>query len=257
MHSGHSALRPVLRKLDRLSPLTESDRITIAALPFRYEQVAAGRQLVREGDRPTECCVLLSGYAFRSKDTQDGKRQILSFHVAGDFLDLQQMKLAEADHAVYALGTAEIAWVSHVELECALRSSPTLADALWRDALVDSSILREWVLNVGRRDARARIAHMLCEFATRREAAEVGTADQFELPMTQEHIADATGLTVVHVNRMLRALTQAGAIAHGGRLVHIVDWKRLREIAGFDPAYLHMAVWDTSALFPAQHMVPA
>lgn len=236
-----STLQPVMRKLQTLSPLTEADREALAGLAFRLENVTAGRSLVREGDLPVQCCLLLTGYAFRHKATSGGKRQILSFHFAGDFLDLQHVKLARADHSVDALTDAQVAWVSNAELNRVIRESPTIADALWRDALIDASVFREWVLNVGRRDGRTRVAHLLCEFAARREAASVGHAHRFELPMTQEHIADATGLTVVHVNRMLRTLSNEGAISHEGRHLFVSNWSHLQRIAGFHPAYLHMA----------------
>lgn len=241
MPSELSMLQPVIRKLEALSPLAEADRDALAALPFRYEQVESGRPLVREGDLPSQCCLLLSGYAYRHKGTLGGKRQILSFHFAGDFLDLQHVKLPRADHSVDALTDAQVAWVPNAELTRLIRESPSIADALWRDALIDGSIFREWLLSVGRRDGRTRVAHLLCEFAARREAAGVGHAHRFELPMTQEHIADATGLTVVHVNRMLRTLSQEGAISHEGRQLHVSDWSHLQRIAGFHPAYLHMA----------------
>lgn len=150
------------------------------------------------------------------------------------------MKLNTADHSVDAMTAADIAWVFHSDLDQLIDRSPQIADALWRDALIDSSIFREWVLNVGRRDARSRLAHLLCEFAARREAAQLGDGDEFDLPMTQEHIADATGLTIVHVNRMLRALSSEGVITHEGRSLKVNCWNRLRGIAGFDPTYLHM-----------------
>lgn len=239
-HSELSRLEPFVRKIELASRLDDENRDALLSLPFRYERANAGQQLVREGAKPTECCVLLRGYAFRHKVTRDGKRQILSFHVAGDVLDLQHMKLRTADHSVDAMTAADIAWVSYFDLDRLIQQSSQIADALWRDALIDSAIFREWVLNVGQRDARSRLAHLLCEFAARREAAQLGEGDVFDLPMTQEHIADATGLTVVHVNRMLRALSSDGVITHEGRSLKVNSWKRLREIAGFDPTYLHM-----------------
>lgn len=234
-------LLPLVRKLERLSHLEAADRQAVLSLPFRLEDAPAGRMLVREGDAPVECCVLLSGFVCRHKSTSDGARQIVSFHLAGDILDVQHLKLRRADHNVQTITRAQIAWMPREAMNRLLQDRPKVADALWRDALIDASIFREWVLNVGRRDARARVAHMLCEFAARREAAGLGSPEQFELPMTQEQIADATGMTVVHVNRTLRALTEEGAIARDGREIRISDWARMRKIADFDPAYLHDA----------------
>jgi CRP-like cAMP-binding protein len=185
--------------------------------------------------------MLVTGYACRHKVAANGGRQIVSFHLAGDILDLQHLLLAVADHNVQTITDATIAWIPKVALKRAADGSARIADALWRDTLIDASIFREWVLNVGRRDARSRTAHMLCEFAARREAAGLGSPEDFELPMTQEQIADATGLTAVHVNRMLRALEEDGAITRDRRRIRIVDWQRMRRIADFDPVYLHAA----------------
>jgi CRP-like cAMP-binding protein len=185
------------RKLESLARLDDADRQAIQSLPFTIQSVKARRYLVREGSTPTECCLLLSGYACRSKVTVGGGRQIVSFHIAGDIVDLQHLHLAVADHYVQTITDAEVAWIPMAKLRDLTRERPALDEALWRDTLIDASIFREWVLNVGRRDAKARVAHMLCEFAVRSEAAGLGRADRFEWPLTQEQIADATGLTTV------------------------------------------------------------
>jgi len=240
-HANDDALGALIRKLDRLTTLSEADKQAITALPFRITTASAGVSLVNEGDRVTNCCLLLSGYAFRYKSAVNGKRQIVSFHMTGDVLDLQNMLLPRADHGVQTLTEATIAWISGTALEALTEEHPAIGKALWRDTLIDASIFREWVLNVGQRDAKSRIAHMLCEFAVRREAAGLGTPERFELPMSQEHIADATGLTPVHVNRMLMALANEGLITRARRDVRIADWERLRRAAGFHVDYLHMA----------------
>ncbi len=235
------ALDWVVRKLGRLARLDDEDRRLLASLPVRLERVRSGRYLVREGERPDECCFLVSGYACRHKTTAAGTRQIVSFHLRGDILDIQHLLLERADHNVQAISEATIAWLPRARLLELATGRPAIGQALWRDCLIDASIFREWVLNVGRRDARSRIAHMLCEFAARCKAAGLGTGDCFDLPMTQEQIGDATGLTPVHVNRMLRALDEEGAISRVGRQMRIVDWNRMKSIADFDPAYLHAA----------------
>lgn len=235
------AFEAMIRKLDRLTTLDEEDRKAIAALPFIVRTAAAGEYLMRERQRETSCCVLLSGYACRHKTTVDGRRQIVSFHIPGDILDLQQLLFAIADHNVQTITEASYVIVPCEDLKRVAATRPNVAEALWRDTLIDASVFREWVLNVGRRDARARVAHMLCEFASRREHAELGTPERFELPMTQEHIADATGLTTVHVNRTLASLAAEGMIERRGGGVEIADWQEMRRAAGFDPTYLHAA----------------
>ena len=231
----------LINKLKRLGRLDSTDVASIASLPSRTEAGRSGQFLVKEGQRVEACCVLLQGYACRSKMTQEGRRQIVSFHMAGDILDLQHFLLQQADHNVQLITAATYAWIPVEALLSVARTRPNIAEALWRDSLIDASIFREWVLNVGQRDSKTRIAHMLCEFAIRRSAAGLGSPDQFELPMTQEQIADATGMTTIHVNRMLSELREQGVIRRKKRTIEIVDWGEMRHIADFDPAYLHQA----------------
>jgi CRP-like cAMP-binding protein len=230
-----------IRKLDRLADLSASDHDAIMALPFTFGDASPGAFIVSEGQETYRCCLLVSGYVCRHKVTSDGRRQIVSFHMPGDFLDLQHLLLPRADHNLQGITRTTLAWVPSEALRALARTRPAINDALWRDSLIDASIFREWVLNVGQRDAKSRIAHLLCEFAVRREAAGLGAPERFELPMTQEDIADATGLTPVHVNRMLQALGAEGVIERDRRDIVIADWRRMRAVAGFDPAYLHAA----------------
>lgn len=239
MHTNDNGFGAMTRKLERLATLSEQDRSALRELPFTDGRAAAGQHLLREGDEPTTCCVLLSGYACRYKKNSAGGRQIVSFHMAGDIVDLQHLLLSRADHSIQAITELTFAATPAAELKKVAQANRVIADACWRDTLIDASVFREWVLNVGRRDAKQRVAHMLCEFATRREAAGLGNPTSFELPMTQDDIADATGLTKVHVNRMLALLAAEGLIARDKRQVEIADWERMREAADFDAAYLH------------------
>jgi CRP-like cAMP-binding protein len=228
-------------KLERISPLDKEDIDRVAALSFKIERVPRFRRLVREGDVPDQCCLLASGYACRYKEASNGARQIVSFHLRGDLLDIQHLLLARADHSLETITPATVAWIPKSELLRLAWERPNVGKALWRDSLVDASIFREWVLNVGRRDAKTRIAHMLCEFVARCQAAELGSADRFEFPMTQEQVGDATGMTSVHVNRSLKALDGDGAIERDRNRFKVLDWQQLCSIADFDPAYLHAA----------------
>lgn len=239
MSADDDVFELLIRKLSRLSVLSDADRDAIRALPFTTRHARSGQILVEEGDTTTHCSVLMDGYACRHKITSGGGRQIVSFHLPGDLLDVQHLFLPTADHNVQAITDLKLTSVPQDRLRALTRAHPAVGEALWRDSLIDASIFREWVLNVGRRDAKGRIAHMLCEFAVRRQAAGLGSPERFELPMTQEEIADATGLTPIHVNRMLQALSADGVIARDKRHVHIVDWERMRRIADFDIAYLH------------------
>lgn len=238
---GYDVLGPLIRKLERLAELNDADRRVVAGLPFTMEDVRKHDYLVREGEEAAHCAVLITGYACRHKTTRSGGRQIVSFHMSGDILNLQQVLLPRADHHVQATTDATVAWVPSPALKTMASDRPTIGEALWRDTLIDASIFREWVLNVGRRNSTARVAHMLCEFTTRMEAAGLETPQSFYLPLSQEQIADATGLSAVHVNRTLHALQAQGAIVVQRGQVRVVDPERMRGIAEFDPAYLQAA----------------
>jgi CRP-like cAMP-binding protein len=234
-------LNKLIKKLRNLAPIDAEDERTVRALRYREARIGARAYLVREGSVPKECCLLLKGYAARNKLAIDGGRQIVSFHVPGDILDLQHLFLDRADHNVQAVTESTVAWIPMDDLRRLIARRPTVATAFWRDSLIDASIFREWVLNVGRRDAKTRIAHMLCEFVVRNAAAGIGTPAGMIIPFTQEEIADATGLTPIHVNRMLRLLTEDGLIGRSERHLQIKEWAGLRRIAGFEEAYLHAA----------------
>jgi CRP-like cAMP-binding protein len=231
---------PMLRKLEYWAPLSPGDRGALLALPYTLRTIEPRQHVVREGDKATHSCVLRSGFAFRHKIVGDGRRQILSIHMTGDFIDLQNSLLGFADHNVQTLTTAEVALVPREAIVKLAFDRPAIGMALWKDTLVDGSIFREWVTNVGRRDARTRLAHLLCEFALRLEASGEAPLTRWELPMTQEHLGDCTGLTSVHVNRTLKVLEQDELITRSSRSVTIENWKRLAQAGDFQSAYLHL-----------------
>ena len=235
----HPTFELMIRRLERRSPLGESDRLALRELPHHVRRLAPGAHMVRDGDIPEFCGLLLSGFAHRYKITGEGGRQIISIHMAAEFVDLQNSFLGVADHSVQPLPEVEAALIPQQTLHDLAVSSPAIGRALWIDTLIDASIFREWVVNVGRRDSRARVAHVLCELALRLETAGLADRHRFELPMTQEQLADAVGLTSVHVNRVLKQLGEEGLIRRDRRSVAIQDWARLRDAGDFNERYLH------------------
>jgi CRP-like cAMP-binding protein len=184
---------------------------------------------------------MLSGYSIRSKLTAAGGRQILAIHVKGECVDLQNSLLKVADHSVQMLTPGTVALIPREAVVRLTLDRPKIGHAMWIDTLVDGSIFREWIANVGRRDARTRVAHLLCEFALRLKSAGLGDETGYELPMTQEQLADTTGLTQVHVNRTLKALERDGLIQRASaRAIDIGDWRKLADAGDFDSNYLHM-----------------
>ena len=234
------SLEQMIRRFERRVQLDESDRIAVRSLPFTVKQFEANQYLVREGSLPDHSTLILSGLVFRHKVTAEGDRQIVSINVPGDFVDLEGSLLTRADHNVQALIRGEMAVVPMNEVVKLIDSHPRVGRAMWIDTLVDASIYREWVMNVGRRPARQRIGHILCEFARRLELAELASTAGYQFPMTQEQLADAAGLTPVHVNRTLKSLEADNLIVRKRRNITIPDWERLRDMSGFNELYLHL-----------------
>jgi CRP-like cAMP-binding protein len=238
---SRSELQILIRKLGYWQKLDEADIQAIVSLKHTIKTVENHHYLVREFDRATHACVLLSGFAIRHKIVAGGHRQIVSIHMKGEFVDLQNSMLGMADHSVQMLTKGRIASIAAEDLHELAFERPNVGRAMWTDTLVDGSIFREWIANVGRRDAFARIAHLLCEFALRMEAAELGKKGNYELPMTQEQLADATGLTPVHINRTMKQLRARGLIeGNSPRSIIIGDWRKLAEAGDFNSNYLHL-----------------
>lgn len=233
-------LGPPLRKFETRGLLEDADRQAFLNLPFDVRRVEANRYIVREGDRPPGATLIVSGLAFRHKVTVEGARQILSVHIPGDFVDLEGTLLRVADHNLQALTMCEVAVIPHRAVVDLIQAHGRIAHAMWIDTLIDGSIFREWIVNVGRRSARAGICHLLCEFSRRLEAAGLAEPGGYELPMTQEQVADAVGITPVHVNRVLRDLDREGLIVRDKRFIRVPDWEKLRKVAGFNELYLHL-----------------
>jgi CRP-like cAMP-binding protein len=203
-------------------------------------RMKAGADIVREHDRPSQCCLVLSGWLCRYKLLPGGKRQILSVHIPGDIPDLHSLHLTVMDHNLGTLTAGTVGFLPHNPLRELCRANPRLAALLWRETLIDSSVFREWMVGLGRRTAYARIAHLMCEFYLRLQSVGLAEDWAFELPLTQVQLADALGLSAVHVNRSLKELRADGLIVQRGNLVTIPDWGALNEAAEFDPTYLHL-----------------
>jgi CRP-like cAMP-binding protein len=234
-------LEPMLRKLRLWVPLDAGDERALLDLPYQVVTVGKQRVLINEGDFVSHCWLLLSGFCARYKIVGNGGRQIVSIHMMGDLVDLQNSLLGVADHGVQALTECEMAKIPIEAIKRLTDARPKVKDALWYDTLVDGSIFREWVANVGRRDSKTRIAHLLCEFALKLDAINPGRQLDYELPMTQEQLADATGLTPVHVNRVLQTLVRDGLIERvTSKSVLIGNWQRLAEAGDFNRRYLHL-----------------
>ena len=240
--SDTSSLGALFRRWKRRLPLSGGDEAALVNLNWVRKQYQRDAYLAREGEPTSVCTVLLQGFAFRQKILSDGSRQIMSFHIPGELLDIQNCLIEVADHNVQAMTRCLVAVVPKELLMDVMSDRPNVRRAIWLDSLLDASVFREWVVNVGRRDARQRIAHLLCELALRMKAAGLGDGPMFDFPLTQEHIADAVGLTAVHTNRTLQVLRKAGLITLTASKLTILDWDALAEVGDFSERYLHHSV---------------
>jgi CRP-like cAMP-binding protein len=206
----HSDYNPMIRKIESIFTLTDDERQALGQLPMQVVAIKADQDVVREGDRPSRSCLILSGFACTYKVTGEGKRQIVSFNLPGDVPDLQNLHLKVLDNSVSTISPCSVGFIPHEALRDLCHRYPRIASAFWRETLIDAAIFREWVLNLGRREAYTRMAHVLCELLVRLRAVGLTKDYSCDLPITQAEFADALGVTNVHVNRVVQHLRADG-----------------------------------------------
>jgi CRP-like cAMP-binding protein len=244
--SPQAEAHPFVRKVESIAlfKLSEEERAALTALPMQEAQFEAYQDIVREGDRPSRCFALLDGFVSTYKTTLSGKRQVAAFHVPGDVPDIQSLHLKVLDNSISTVGPCRVGFVQHDAMRALFRAHPRISDIFWRASLIDAALVREWMLNTGRREAYARMAHIFCELITRLDAVGLAPDRTCALPMTQPELGDALGITPVHVNRTLSDLRDAGLITVRSRLLRVHDWEGLVAVAEFDPTYLHLGSQD-------------
>jgi CRP-like cAMP-binding protein len=242
--NANDALRLFFSKVSARSALGPDEEQAVLALPARPRKIDAHREFVRLGEQVSHSCLVAQGLVSRFAVMEDGRRQLISLHLPGDLVDLYSLMLPAAPSPLVALTPTTIFDIPHASLTDLASRYPALAAAFWRECVVDGGIVAQWLISLGRRDARGRLAHLLCEMAIR--SARIGRmqAGRFSLPMTQEHMADALGLTSVHVNRSLKALREEGTVQVSRGEAVVLDWDALVYAAEFDPAYLHLPEWQ-------------
>jgi CRP-like cAMP-binding protein len=228
----------LIRRLQTVVGLSDEDRIQLANMPHTVKEFTDGEYIVREGDRASRCAIVMSGFVFRQK-LVGTRAQILSIYLAGDMPDLHTLHLPLMDHNICSAGPSTVGFVPHTYLNDILTNSSWLIHALWRETLVDAAIYREWIASLAR-DARSRVGHLICELAARLEVVGLLEGASFYLPFTQQNIADACGLSVVHVNRTIQELRQLRLIEWERRTLTLLRRKELEELADFTPEYLHL-----------------
>ncbi len=228
-----------VEKLRGYVPLTDEDVRLLTAACANQRDVPARYDLIREGDKPVSVFVMLEGWACRYKLLPEGGRQITAFMMPGDFCDMHVAVLDEMDHSIATLTPARVAMIDRTKMEKLIETRPAITRAFWRTQLVDEGVLRAWIVCMGRRSSIQRVAHLLCELYVRARSMGVVSDGRCELPISQIVLADALGLTPVHVNRVLRQLRLRGAMAKSARMLVIIDIVKMSLIAGLDENYLH------------------
>lgn len=238
--NAHPAVELWLRRLVLRNELGPGELQAIRDLPIEPTRVAANRDFVRLGETTNRSCLVADGLVGRFSQAADGARQITALHIAGDMADLHSAALPTAASALQALTDTIILRVPHDAIHRTAQEFPRLAQAFWRDCVVDAANLSEWALNLGRRPALARIAHLLIEMAIRYFMIGRLHGNSYRFPATQIQLGDVSGLTSVHVNRMLRALRDAGVASIQSQSVRINDWSGLCAAASYDPQYMQV-----------------
>jgi CRP-like cAMP-binding protein len=233
-------LSPLYARLAARDELSDAERQALRSIALPPRVIPAGTDMVVEGTRATKSTLVTDGYCTRYRLMENGERQITAIHVPGDFVDLHSFLLKVMDHSVGALSDCTIVNFHHADLEKLSRQFPHLTRLLWLSTLLDAAINREWIVGLGRLSAFGRLAHLICELYVRLKV--IGQADDtdFVLPITQVELADALGISSVHVNRVLQDMRDQELIVWKGPRIHIVDWQRLSKAAEFDPRYLHL-----------------
>jgi CRP-like cAMP-binding protein len=241
MPSTIDAREILTRKLREHTRVSREDAAALQALPHTVRTLAAGEDVIRQGDKPRASALVIAGMVARYHTRPDGGRQYISFHLAGDMPDLQCLFLTNMDHSVCAMSeTAQVALFPHKNLSTVFDTQPQLSAAFWRETLIDAAIFREAITNNSSRDVQTRIAHFLCEQFYRAQAAGLGGPDRCDLPISQSQLGETLGISVVTANRALQALRRTGTVDFRDRVVIVRDWPRLQELGEFDPRYLHL-----------------
>lgn len=235
--NSHEALIRLLSAQGELSP---EDRHTISSIPMTSRSFLSGHFIGREGRSVSTCAILIRGFAVRQKSTGLGDRQIVSLHGPGDALNFQNAFLGVPDYDIRSVEDCVASFVDASVIRALAAELPAVARSLLIGAFTDASIAREWMLNIGRRSARTRLAHFLCEYLDRISLGRHPADGKYELRLTQEQIGDATGMTSVHVNRMLKVLQSELLIKQLGRYLSVPNMEALMYAGEYNPRYLHL-----------------
>jgi CRP-like cAMP-binding protein len=235
-------LAPFATQLSSYSRIDADDRDAILSLPFETRTLVNSRRICFPGQAQIDFLVLLEGFALRQKLTSSGHRHVSAVNIAGDALNTSAMFMNDIDYEVAPISGATVAVIPREATVALFHDRPAIFAAVFSSLLIDASIAREWLLNVSRRPSGVRVAHFLCEHATRMTGRGLVENKTIDLGITQDQLADVLGLTAVHINRTLRAMEADGIIDRDGRYYEIRDMIALQEAADFKPSNLQLSV---------------
>ncbi|ACA20476.1 transcriptional regulator, Crp/Fnr family [Methylobacterium sp. 4-46] len=231
----------LIRKLEQFTRLSSDDKQALErAASGKLRRFSSREDIIREGEAPRRVNLILDGWACRYKVLEDGRRQIAAFLLPGDLCDIRMFILKHMDHSVGTLSPATVVEIPRETILDLTDNFPRLSRALWWYSLVEEATQREWTTNLGQRDALERMAHLLCEVFIRLRGIGLTDGTSCELPVTQAELADATGLSTVHVNRTLQDLRARGLVILRGKTLTVPDLEALQDAALFSPNYLHL-----------------
>ncbi len=239
-------LAPFLARVRALTVISDEDVKALKNMRLEHRFMKAGSELVFIDDAPSRSFLLTEGFACMYKLTGPGRRQIVSFSISGDMPDLQSLHARRMDVSISALTDVNVSYVPHADVKELCRTRPDLNQAFWRMSLIEAGMAREWVVNIGQRDGKSRLAHLLCEMFARLQAVGLSNGAECHFPITQVELGDATGLTSVHVNRMMQSLRGDGLLTLDRRVLKIPDFPRLARFADFDAGYLQLRPFASS-----------
>ncbi|MBZ9747714.1 Crp/Fnr family transcriptional regulator [Mesorhizobium sp. CO1-1-7] len=241
----------LIRKLQHFEKPSDEDKELLANSVARTVELIAGSDIIEQGDKPDHVHLLVEGWAGRYKILPNGRRNIMAYLIPGDLCDVNVALLEEMDHSIGALSGCKVALIPIATIRNLMDQNRTLARALWWGTLVDEAVLREWLVTVGSRPALQRVGHLICEMLIRTEAVGLARGNSFDLPLTQQELADTMGMSLVHMNRTLQGLRSRELITTNGHTVTVENPRALMKFAAFDPLYLHQQAHKFRSLMQA------
>ncbi len=239
--SNHSAMSLFVQRLESHTPIGAEARDALLSLPAQRQEVRAHTDFIQVGSHVEHASLVAEGLVGRFGQTGDGRRQIVALYIPGEVIDLQTVIVPHVTTAMTALCNSTVLKIAHDDLRAIGLKHPEIATAFWRSCVLDSGIVAQWLVNIGQRPARSRLAHLFCEMATRYRTLDQSDGRRYRLPMTQEQLGDALGLTSVHVNRTLQGLREERLVSVARDSIEILDWDALAAAGEFDRTYLSAA----------------